>query len=91
MNQTQKSAPRLEIEEFSTGILLIHKIFGSSKLRVNAPITKPQLQILINYGWHVIRKNPTSRGMKKRAQSMSYRHPISDSEISDAVEEEAKE
>jgi len=79
--------PTLEIEEFATGILLIHKIFDSAKLRVSAPITPQPLQRLINSGCSITRKVPSQRTSRERARSGSYRHPISDSEICDAVEE----
>ena len=79
--------PKLEIEEFPTGILLVHKIFHSAKLRINAQITKRQIQTLIDSGWCVLRKPSSPRASKQRAESGRYRRPISDMEISDALEE----
>jgi len=87
MGVKTNSTPKLEIEEYVTGVSLISKISNSVKLRVNSRISKAQLQRLLAGGWTLVRKPPSQRGMKERARTGSYGRPITDAEVEAALRE----
>lgn len=61
--------PKIVIEEFSSGHMIIKEIHGSEKLRTNAGI----------------RKAVTESTLKSRARGMSFTHRLSNVEVTAAI------
>ena len=77
--------PKIIIEEFSDGAMLIKEIHGSEKLRIGW-ITREQVSRLLMSGlWNVNRKAVSETTRKNRARGMSFAHRLSNIEIAAAV------
>ena len=78
--------PKIIIEEFSNGSMIIKEIHGSEKLHIGVWITKEQVSKLLMSGlWCVNRKVVSETTRKNRARGMSFVHRLSNVEIAAAV------